>query len=54
MDKTKNNKNLNRKKDTEFSIDNPVTVNDKLTDVSTLLKSSEKTMKSTFPKKRNS
>lgn len=55
MKKTKKeNSNFNIKQDNEFSKDNVFEVNDQLTDVSTLLKSCEKTVKATFPKKHNS
>ena len=46
--------NKNNKQDTEFGKDNVLEINDQLTDVSTLLKSCEKTVEAIFPKKHNS
>ena len=46
----KNEENI----DVEFSSDTPTKINDELARVSTLLRSSEKTMNSIFPDKKNS
>ena len=55
--KTKTNLHNNHKNenntDVEFSSDNPTKINDELSRVSTLLRSSEKTLNSTFPNKKH-
>jgi hypothetical protein len=55
--KTKTNLHNNLKNenntDVEFSSDNPTKINDELSRVSTLLRSSEKTLDSIFPNKKN-
>lgn len=54
--KTKLHNNLKNENniDVEFSHDNPTRINDELSKVSTLLRSSEKTLKAVFPDKENS
>lgn len=54
--KTKLHNNLKNENniDVEFSHDNPTRINDELSKVSTLLRSSEKTLKAVFPDKKNS
>lgn len=62
MNKNQNNKtkimnnieNYENTIDVEFSHDNPTRINDELSKVSTLLRSSEKTLKAVFPDKKNS